>query len=83
VEYGDIKEFNHVGIRKLSAPAIADLAVRAARGVFHPETNRILKFYGVNKKDWVPPLEKYFEWSELPTEIGGQKEYEEIESDLR
>jgi hypothetical protein len=55
--------------------------VTAARGALHPDTNRVLYVYGVNPRIWRPVLDRYFEWNQLPKEVGGTKIYGGLDLD--
>jgi len=65
----------------IAAPAAAFFIVDAARRVFHPETNRILRAYGLNKSHWQPVLDKYIDVSQIPVDLGGFNKLNGLEQD--
>jgi len=67
----------------VNLPTAAEPILNAARAVFHPDTNRILQIFGVNKNKWTQVLAKYFDMdNQLPPELGGSKIYKGMEDDF-
>jgi len=56
-----------------AVPRLAETLVQTGRSLVAPESNKILFVFGPNRREWRAFLEKYFDDSQLPEELGGTK----------
>jgi len=54
-----------------AVPGLAETIIQTGRGLMNPQTSKVFYVFGTNRREWRSFLQKYFDDSQIPEELGG------------